>query len=209
MRLSPILLAICILHPGAASADDSPQPKKKIPIPDAASLIGKKIDGDRQSDIATNAPKTKSADWSYGFEYDDSGLERSAWTPQRGKPDALLSASYVFDSRCGAGDKAADFSFGADESFKLKGSPAKGQFANAWLYLGDADKFDDKPLKLKMDFSENDAAMHFKLDAASLSSRAMAAFCPTDAPPSKAGGHCATFSLKGFARAYDYVCEAK
>jgi len=207
MRALPILIAICQLAPVAAAAQDKPSPK--VVAPDAASLIGKKIDGDRQSTIATNAPQTKAGDWSYGFEYDDPGLQRGASTPQRGKPDALLSASHIFDSRCAPGDKTADFSFGADESFKLKGSPAKGQYSNAWLYLGDADKFDDKPLKLKMDFSENDGAMHFRLDAMSLASRSVAAFCPTDAPPGKTGGHCATFSLRGFARAYDYVCEAK
>jgi hypothetical protein len=91
---------------------------------------------------------------------------------------------------------------------QLKGAIEAGQYADAWLHLGDKGMFDDKPLKLKMDFSQNDGAMHFDLDAATLAPRGMAALCPTAAPP-KTGGRCSIFSLKGFARAYDFVCEAK
>jgi hypothetical protein len=208
MRLLPILAAI-ILTPSLAAADDSAPAKKKVAIPDAASLIGKKLSDDRQSDIATNAPQTKSGDWSYAFEYDDAGLARFASTPQHGKTDALLSTDHMFDTRCAANEKTAPFSFNADESFKLKGTEQKGRYSDAWVYVGDDDKFDDKPLKIKMDLSENDAAMHFTLDPASLSSRTTAAICPTSAPPGKTGSKCAVFSLKGFARAYDYVCNAK
>jgi hypothetical protein len=207
MRVLPILLAI-VLAPSLAVADDNPQPKKKVAIPDAATLIGKTIEGDRQYEIGSNAPQTKSGDWSYGFGYDDPGLERSASSPARGKADSLLDTSHMYDTRCAAGDKAS-FSFGAGDRFKLKGTMQKGQYADAWIYLGDGDAFDAKPLKIKMDFSQNDAAMHFDLDPTILAPRSAAAICPDAAAPGKTGGHCAMFSLKGFARAYDFVCQAK
>jgi hypothetical protein len=207
MRWLALLAALCLL-PAAALGQEAAKPKKVV-IPDAASLIGKKIDGDRQSDIGANAPKTKAGDWEYGFEFDDSGLLRSGSSAERGKGGALLDTFHAYDSRCAVGEKAAPFSFGAGGSFKLKGSMAKGQYADAWIYLGDKDACDAAALKTKMDFSQSDALMHFTLDPAVLAPRGAAAVCPTSAPPGKAASHCAIFSLKGFARAYDFVCNAK
>jgi hypothetical protein len=207
MHLFASLAALCLLTP-VAMADDN-VPAKKIVIPDAASLIGKTISGDRQGDIGSNAKKAKSDDWEYGFEYDDAGLQRSAESTQRGKGGALLSTVFAYDKRCAPSEKAASFSFGAGDAFKLKGSQTKGRYADAWITPGDKDSFDAKSLKVKMDFSENDAAMYFVLDPSSLTTRGVLAICPTAAPPAGATGHCAIFSLKGFARAYDYVCNAK
>jgi hypothetical protein len=207
MRALTLLAALC-LPPMAALAQDNPSPKK-IAVPDAASLIGKKVAVDRQFEIGSNATKIQTGDWSYGFDYDDPGLERTASTKERGKDGAAFDTYHLYDTRCAPGDKAAPFAFGAGDHFPLKGSMAKGQYADAWIYLGDKDTYDDKALKLKMDFSQNDAAMHFALDPAILAPRDVAAICPTAAPPGKAGGHCAIFSLKGFARAYDFVCNAK
>lgn len=206
MRPLPILIAICLLIPLAAAAQDSPTPK--VAIPAAASLIGKPIDGDKQYAIGSSAPKSKSGDWSYGFDFDDPGLERLASAAARGKAAPLLTASHLYDTRCAAGDKAP-FTFGAGDRFKLKGSMQDGQYADAWVYLGEGDAFDAKALKVKMDFSQNDGAMHFDLDPTALAPRGAVAFCPDAAAPGKTGGHCTIFSLKGFARAYDFVCNAK
>ena len=73
------------------------------------------------------------------------------------------------------GEREAPFSFGASDSFKLKGSINSGQYAYAWLYLGDKDAFNADALKVKMDLSQNDGAMHFALDPAILTPRGVAA----------------------------------
>jgi hypothetical protein len=122
-------------------------------------------------------------------------LERSASTTERGKGGALLSTAYPYDKRCAPGAAKAPFSFGEGERFKLKGSMAKGRYADAWIYLGDKDSFDAKALNVRMDFSENDAAMHFALDPPSLAPRSAAALCPDAVAPGKPGAHCAIFIL--------------
>jgi hypothetical protein len=91
----------------------------------------------------------------------------------------------------------------------LKGSVAQGRRADAWVYFGNAANFEPKPLKVTMAFSENDGALHLKLDPAEIARYAKLALCSTATAPDGSSDRCAIFSLSGFVRAYDFVCDAK
>lgn len=202
-RLVP-LLVLAMLLPAAAFAQKAPA--KKVAISEAASLIGQSLDADLQYEIGGDAPRATAEDWSYGFEYDDAGLMRGASTKERGG-EALFATSTLYNRRCTR--TAVPFSFGGDERFRLKGTVAKGRGAAAWLYYGDNVSFEKQALKLAMTLSENDGALHFKLDPARLGRAARLAFCPTAAAPDAKTSRCAVFSLVGFARAFDFACDAK
>ena len=201
MRRFFMFAAGAALQIGAAFAQDKP-------IPDAASLIGKTLDPDRAYELGEHAPKTKTGDWTYGFESDES-LLRSGSATERGKGGAQLDTIFIYNKRCARSDKSAPFSFSVGERFALKGSVEKGRFANAWIFFGDREVFDAMGVAKKMVFSENDAELHFTLDPNELAKRGVLALCPTAAAPAKMDGACSIFSLKGFERAYDFVCEAK
>lgn len=191
-----------LLLPAPALAQNAPA--KKIGVSEAASLIGQSLDADLQYEIGSDAPRTTADDWSYGFEYDDAGLMRGASTKERGG-EALFATSTLYNRRCTR--TAVPFSFGGDERFPLEGTVAKGRRATAWLHFGDKATFGKPALKLTMTFSENDGALHFKLDPARLTRAVRLALCPTAAAPE--AGRCAVFSLVGFSRAFDFACDAK
>lgn len=204
MRRLVLLFALCLLVPTAAVAENAPA-NSKLPAP--ASLIGKALDVDRQSALGSDAPRATAGVWSYGFEYDDPGLMRTASSKDRSSGGSVLSTAFRYDQRCARSDRAAPFAFSGDERFVLKGTVAKGRWADAWIYYGDAATFQRAPVKIAMAFSENDGALHFKLDPARMTQVARLALCPSAGAASAA--RCAIFSLAGFARAYDFVCDAK
>lgn len=202
-RLIP-LVALAMLLPALTLAQNAPA--KKVGLAEAASLIGQTLDADLQYEIGSDAPRETADDWSYGFEYDDAGLMRGASTKQRGG-EALFATSTVYNRRCTR--TAVPFSFAGDERFSLKGTVAKGRRANGWLYFGDKASFEKQALKLTMTFSENDGALHFKLDPARMAKVARLAVCATATAPDVKASRCALFSLAGFARAFDFACDAK
>jgi hypothetical protein len=57
--------------------------------------------------------------------------------------------------------------------------------------------------------SENDGAPYTKLDPAELAANQTLAICPTAKAPRTGKAECSLFNLAGFARAYDFVCDAK
>lgn len=181
----------------------------RIDIKDAASLIGKTLDEDTQYATGTDAPRESVGDWSYGFEFDDAGLMRTASAKEHAKGEARLSTAFAYNRHCKRAVKDAEFTFIVDERFPLKGSESKGRRTEAWIHLGTSAAFDPKPAKASLAFSENDGALHLKLDPALMTRHERIALCPTAAAPAAKTGRCAIFSLAGFARAYDFVCEAK
>jgi hypothetical protein len=206
MRLISSLTA-CLLLPIAAGAQDKP-PAAGIDLRNPAALIGKQLDADRAYEAGLHAPKMRAEDWTYGFQSDEA-LERAASTADRAKSDVELDTVYPYNQRCARNGKTAPFTFGGGERYKLKGAVEKGRYAEGWLYFADKGIFDPTPVKAKLAFSENDAALHLSLDPAEMARRGALAICPTAAPPGAAGAACSLFSLKGFARAYDFVCDAK
>jgi hypothetical protein len=204
MRRLVLFLTLAVLLPAAALAQNAPA--KKVGIAEAASLIGQTLDADLQYEIGSDAPRATADDWSYGFEYDDAGLMRGASTKERGG-EALLATATLYNRRCTR--TAVPFSFGSDERFPLKGTVAKGRRADGWLYFGDNASFEKQALKLTMTFSENDGALHFKLDPARTAKAARLAVCATAAAPDAKASRCTLFSLAGFLRAFDFVCDAK
>ncbi|MCK9919229.1 hypothetical protein MXD81_59880 [Microbacteriaceae bacterium K1510] len=206
MRALIPALALSMSMSAACAANEPP---KKIDIPDAASLIGKTLDDETQFASGTDAPRVTAEDWSYGFAFDDPGLQRTASTRDRGKGGGLISMAEIYDRRCDRAAKTMRFAFGSDERFPLKGTVAKGRYADGWVFFGDALSFEGTPAKIKMELSENDGALYVALDRARMLQSRQVALCPTvTAAPGK-GGRCAMFSLAGFARAFDFVCEAK
>ena len=201
-----MLLAVGTLSPtGALAAGET---AAKTDIPDPVSLIGQRLDIDRQYEIGTHAQRTRLGDWGYGFEIDDPGLERTASTKESGSGAALLATYVMYDKRCARPDHAVSFSVGGGDRFALKGS-AGSRHSTAWIFYGDKDTFDHGSIKVTMDFSENDGALYFHLDPARMARSAKLALCPSAAAPATKASRCAIFSLAGFARAYDFVCDGK
>ena len=94
MRGSVLLFALGILFPTAAFGQSTPgNINIKIDIKDAASLIGKSLDADTQYATGSDAQRLSADDWSYGFEFDDPGLQRTASSKERGKAGALLATN--------------------------------------------------------------------------------------------------------------------
>jgi hypothetical protein len=176
------------------------------PKPDAAALIGKTLSLDKQGAIADHAVMAKSGAWTFGLTYDDPGLERMADATERGGGAALMVVQ-TYIRRC---DRAASpsFSFGGDDRFVLRGKTGS-QVADAWLFFTKSDAFDGPGRKVKLEMSENDASLYTKLDPAELAANATLAICPTAKAPGSGKTKCSQFDLAGFARAYDYVCDAK
>ena len=190
----------------AACAEEAP---KKADISDAASLIGKTLDEDTQFASGVDAPRVTAEDWSYGFAFDDPGLQRTATTADRGKGGGRISVTEIYNRRCDRAAKTVRLAFAGDERFTLKGMVAKGRYADGWIFFGDALSFEGTPAKIKMEMSENDGAFYLALERQRMLQSRQVALCPTvTAAPGK-GGRCAMFSLAGFARAFDFVCDAK
>jgi hypothetical protein len=207
MRFASLMpLAAGALSPIAARTAD--ETAAKTDIPDPASLIGQRLDIDRQYDIGTHAQRMTAGDWGYGFEVDDPGLERTASTKESGSGASLLATYVMYDKRCARPDHAVSFSVGSDDHFALKGSVGS-RHSTAWIFYGDKDTFDRGSIKVTMDFSENDAALYFNLDPARMGRSAKLALCPSAAAPGTKASRCVIFSLAGFARAYDFVCDGK
>ena len=174
--------------------------------PDAAALIGKTLSPDKQSAIADHAVMAKSGGWTYGLTYDDPGLERMADADERGG-GAALTVAQIYSKRC---DRASppSFAFGGDERFVLKGETGS-RVADAWLFFAKGEAFDGAGRKVKLAMSENDGAFYMKLDPSELAANATLAICPTAKAPGLGKAKCSLFDLAGFARAYDFVCDAK
>jgi hypothetical protein len=190
---------VCLAFAAPALALDKPQP-------DAAALLGKTLSPDKQSAIADHAVMAKSGAWTFGLTYDDTGLERMANADERGG-GAALTVAQIYSKRC---DRAASpsFAFGGDERFVLKGETGS-RVADAWLFFAKGDAFDGAGRKVRLEMSENDGALYTKLDPTELAANATLAICPTAKAPGSGKMKCSQFDLAGFARAYDYVCDAK
>lgn len=206
MRALTTALALSLSWSVAFAANDAP---KKVGIPDAASLIGKTLDDDTQYASGNDAQRVTAEDWSYGFAFDDPGLQRTGGTRARGKGDSLISMAEIYNRRCDRAAKTVRFAFGGDDRFVLKGSVAKGRYADGWVFFGDAASFEPAPAKIKMELSENDGALYVALDRTRLLQSRQVALCPSASAPAAKGSRCAVFSLAGFARAFDFVCDAK
>jgi len=206
MRALIPALALSLSIAAAHAANETP---KKVDIPDAASLIGQTLNDEAQFASGVDAPRVTAEDWNYGFAFDDPGLQRTASTRDRGKGGGLIATAELYNRRCDRAAKTVRFAFSGDERFALKGTVAKGRYAEGWVFFGDALSFEGTPTKIKMELSENDGALYVALDRARMRQSRQVALCPSvTAAPGK-GGRCAMFSLAGFARAFDFVCEAK
>lgn len=203
-----IALALALCLGAQALAQQAPSAATRD-APSAASLIGRDIDLDKQSEIGEHAKMTRSGDWRFGLDFDDPGLERRASTKEQGSGGADLSTAAPYKTRCARSLLAVEFALDAGDRFKLRGAVEKGRYADGWIALGDKNVFDASPRKARLAFSENDGGLHFKLDPGELARRGQLAICTGANPPAGAGDHCAHFSLEGFARAYDFVCDAK
>jgi len=81
--------------------------------------------------------------------------------------------------------------------------------SDAWLFFVKGDAFDGAGRKVKLEVSENDGALYMKLDPTEIAANVTLAICPTAKAPGAGKAKCSLFNLDGFARAYDYVCDAK
>lgn len=204
---SPIIAVIVGLSVAPAVAGN--EAPAKVGIQDARSLIGKTLDEDTQYAAGSGTERVSVGDWTYGFDYDDAGLLRTARTSDRRNEKSLLSTGEIYHRRCDRTSKTVRFALAGDERFPLKGTVAKGRRADGWVYYAEGVTFALAPTKIRMEFSENDGALHLALDRARMMQTKQLALCPTAAAPVRTGGRCAIFSLAGFARAFDFVCDAK
>jgi hypothetical protein len=97
-----------------------------------------------------------------------------------------------------------------DRRLNAKADETKpGDHVEAWATFADHGLFDAEPRKIRLNYNWDAVDLNFTLDPAELSRRGELALCPTARSPDSQGAHCARFSLKGFARAFDFVCQAK
>ncbi len=206
MRRSSSLLAALALVCAAsslASADEASILAK------AKALVDKTLPQSEVQKIEEGKAedKAKSGDWTFEIAIDDPGVVRYVSTSERGKGGLALTAEAHAETRCGSEDSSKPwFTLGSDDRLPLKGAIEKGQYAEAWASFADGASFVGRPTKLKLDFSQNDASLSLPIDAARFANHDAVAFCAAAGRPD---ARCLTFSLKGFARAYDFLCQAK
>ena len=177
---------------------------------EAAALIGKQMDYDQQSKIADRSPHAQANDWSFGLSYGNEGaLAREALSNETGKGSLSLRTENDYGSRCDPASKELEFTIDIDARLNATDSNKAGDHAESWLTFADHGVFDARPRKIKMNYNWDAVNLNFSLDRAELLKRGQLAFCPGPTSPDSQGAHCVRFSLKGFARAYDFVCQAK
>ncbi len=177
---------------------------------EAAALIGKAMDYDQQSKIADRSPHAQANDWSFGLSYgNEGGLVRQASSSETGKGSLSLRTENDYSTRCDPASKELDFTVDIDPRLSASDSKKAGDHAESWLTFADRGVFDARPQKIKMNYNWDAVNLNFSLDRAELLKRGQLAFCPGPKSPDSQGEHCVRFSLKGFARAYDFVCQAK
>lgn len=214
MRTSPIFAFSVLIAglgaPAATLAGDTLTTPAAL-VAEAAALIGKDIAYDRQSKIADRSPHAKADDWRFGLEYGAEGpLVRAASSDEIGKGKLAIRAENAYDARCDRASKELFFTIDMDPRLNAKSDAGKpGDHAEAWLTYADHGVFDAHPRKIELGYNWDAVNLGFALDPADLAKRGAFALCQTAKPPDAPGARCARFSLKGFARAFDFVCEAK
>jgi hypothetical protein len=209
MRHSSCLLAAAVL---AGAASTSAWADEASLLARARALVAKTLPQSEVQKIVEGKEEqdeVKVGDWAFAIENDDPGIMRTALTPERGKGVPQLMMEAQAESRCGSDRLSrAFFVLGSDERLPLKGTIEKGQYTEAWVSFADGAAFVSKPTKLRLDFSQNDGSLSPPVgtDATFFAHHDAVAFCATAGKPD---ARCLTFSLKGFARAYEFVCQAK
>jgi hypothetical protein len=211
MRIATAWLATiltALISSGASGAQRAPVSEAWL-VAKAEELLTKKI-GEKQQIELGETPLVRTEDWSFGFTPDDPGLMRYGSSAAVGDSKIDLSVEQLTDARCPRARKTGEFGLNVSfETYKLKGPMATGQYADAWVTFADKNVYDAQSRKIKMDFSQNSGQFSFALDPAELGKRGQLAICPSAKPPGAQGDLCARFSLKGFARAYAFACDAK
>jgi len=208
MQSSALILALLSLSPVVTVAQENAVAGVGQ-SPDAASLLGRKDITDEEYKMLRSAPQATSGDWIYGLSVDDSsGLTRQARTKQSRGKKPLLRTSHSYRDLCGGIKNPAQFYFGGDAYFVVKGEPSRGQYADGWISYAQKDAF-GPAARAKLDFSEDTGTLYFTLDPSKLTASRSIAICPSAAAPGASGGHCTIVSLNGFERAYKFVCAAR
>lgn len=207
------LVLAALLSSASTRADDAQPELKPVQIPDAASLIGRRLDGDLAYAISLQAKSSPSGDWLYGFSGDpEGGLTRGAWTSSVGKVGAIR-IDFPYFERCRHADKAVRINLEDSKRFKVvTARDARGattDSALAWIVYGDHGRFDAAAKRQRMILQGIDGAFVFELDRDAMKTRGLLALCPAETAPENVTKSCAVFSLKGFGRAFDFACDAK
>ena len=191
-------------------AHDLPNPVTPL---DAGKLLGEDIDYDRQQAMIQAVKPIKSGDWELTFENGpEVGLYRYASTAPLGAGDkeALLSASHSYSDVCAAGDRrTVDFvlTLPADR-FPIKGK-AGSQQTISWVSLVNAGKPATPPKPQVFGMDELLGDLHQSYAVGQLNGAEALVICPTAKPWDGASKVCVRIGLKGFSRAYAYVCDAQ
>jgi hypothetical protein len=180
---------------------------------EAAALVGKKIDYDAQKKIFNRSPHAKAADWRFGLEVGNEGeLARAADTRESGKGKLSIRTEYDANGRCGATDEHLAFTIDMDPRLNADADKDQGKHkthADAWESFADHGAFAGLPRKIELGYNWDAVALDFKLDPSELARHGELALCRTSNPPGASPADCAFFSLKGFQRAFDFLCQAK
>jgi hypothetical protein len=214
VQMLPVLLlgfgAVALVPlPQATAEDAAVGAKGKAIIPSAESLIGKTLDADRVYALSLHATRPRSGDWTYGFGGDaEGGLTLSAEVLGVRGSKSSLEAAANYGARCPPSPTVELILDDADSKFDPDHAERRPLTAS-WVYFGDRGVFDAQPLRRKMVFQAIDATFVFELDLATLSKRGQVALCPASMAADKVATNCTVFSLRGFSRAFEYVCNAK
>jgi hypothetical protein len=176
----------------------------------AATLLGKSLTYEKQQAIFDKHPHAASDDWTLRLDVGEEGeLVRSADVAAsnvKGGDGPLLTTETSYERRCEAKTPSlVNFTLGDDGRLLGKVAPPR-TVPDLYLRLSRAGAHDAPLKKTHTGFSWDSGAYEVELPLADLTAAEALAACRTAAYSPKT---CLDFSLKGFARAYRYVCEAR
>ena len=204
--LRALLAAFVCIAASAASADNLPTPL------DAGKLLGKTIGDDRQESIVKAAKPIKADDWELGFDDGpEGGLYRNATTHpiSGGDKQSELGFSHSYKDRCQDKDRRhVEAYLALSSKFPVKGETGSQQ-AIGWISFTVAGQPATPPKRQAFPMDEMLGQLHQTFDPDQLKAASVLTICPTAKPWDGTSKDCIRFSLKGFPRALDYVCDAK
>jgi hypothetical protein len=197
----------CLLASPAFAGDSSPV----TPL-DASKLLGKDIAEERQEAIIKASKSIRTGDWEIGFgDGPEGGLYRDASTyPLNGDKQTYFGFSHGYKDRCEGEDRrrvALDMDLPSNR-FPVKGKPGSQQ-AIGWVSFAFAEKPATPPKRTTFGMDELLGLLHQVYDLDRLKALSALVICPTSKAWDGVSKDCVRVSLKGFAQAFDYVCDAK
>jgi hypothetical protein len=218
--ISRFVLATAIALAGArlallampARAEDAEPKSPNLPVPKAEALLGVDPDYDHVIAFCDHDKERRSGDWMYRYSLDAGGgaLTRSASTSAPNTKDSQFSIDHDAKTRGDRGAQDIEGGFGvADARFSAEALAKEGGKPLTRTYGDDRGVFDPKPQRRELGWSLESGDLRFMMLTAQIAKHGQFALCPRQVALGAVASSCTLCSLKGFAGAFDYACDAK